>query len=134
MRPPSIVLFERLYLGGLAIGLINSAILISNASESELAGEGPSFFAIVGTALVISLLLWFFVARRRSNIAKWILVALFAVGIIGLPAILTEGAFDLSDGLTVATWLLQAAAIVMLFRPESAEWFKGGKTDDIRSE
>lgn len=130
MRPASIKLFERLYLGSLAIGLVNSAIIVTSVSEAELATEGTSFFGILATALVISLLLWFFVAHRRSSIAKWILIALFALGLLGLPAILTEGAFDLTDGLTVATWLLQAAAIWMLFRPDAAEWFRGSHSGD----
>ena len=123
MRPPSIVLFERLYLGGLAVGLVNSALLVTSVSEAEFAAEGTSFFGILATALVISLLLWFFVA-------KWILIALFALGLLGLPAILGEGDFDVTDGLTVATWLLQAAAIWMLFRPDSAEWFRGSHSGD----
>ena len=130
MRPPSIVLFERLYLRGLAVGLVNSALLVTSVSEAEFAAEGTSFFGILATALVISLLLWFFVAHRRSSIAKWILIALFALGLLGLPAILGEGVFDVTDGLTVATWLLQAAAIWMLFRPDSAEWFRGSHSGD----
>ena len=46
MRPPSIVLFERLYLGGLAVGLVNSALLVTSVSEAEFAAEGTSFFGI----------------------------------------------------------------------------------------
>lgn len=130
MRPASIVRFEWLYLTSIALAAINSAILLSPAAGYAQPGEASGLIGFVATSLAISLLLWFFVARRGSNTAKWLMIALFLFGLTGLPAILAAGPPDLPAMLTVVTWALQAAAIWMLFRPDSAEWLSNGKPED----
>ena len=110
MRPPSIVNFERLFLAALALGLIG-LVLGFDAATAQLAREsalrqlgiGASELLIGVSAawLAIYLLLWFLIARKASNVAKWILVILSAIGaIFFLPAL--TGRWDLALLLNVA--------------------------------
>ena len=88
MRPESIVNFERFYLGALGVGLVNTALswgatqeMLASDPALGAAGFGTGFFvSVLGLGLIIPLLLWYFIARRGSNIAKWILTVLFVIG------------------------------------------------------
>ncbi len=82
----------------------------------------------IGTAVltfVIQLLLWFFVARKGSDIARWIYVILFGLGLLGTLLNVMRGTWlDGIPGVVAAVCvLLQVAAVVMLFRPDSNTWF-----------
>lgn len=137
MRPESIVNFERFYLGALVVGLIN--FVISWGSMQEMmtsdpavaaAGLGTGFLVTTaGFSLLIPLILWYFIARRGSNIAKWILVVLFALGLVfTIPALL--GSTPVPGGtiglvLTLVTLAMQAYAVYMLFKPDAVAWLKG---------
>ena len=82
MRPPSIVLFDRLFLASLAVSLISLALnyaaiaqQVTGAPGMAELGLGAGFFAgILVVSYAISVLLWFLVAHKASNVAKWILV------------------------------------------------------------
>jgi hypothetical protein len=134
-RPQSIVTFERCYLGAIALGLANNAFNWSNMQEQMAATPNsellPDWFlpATIGVGLVITLLLWYFVARRGSVVAKWILVVFFAIGLLGLPAIITGMSTGLITPLMaivgLATLALNAVAVFMLFRPDTKPWFAG---------
>ena len=133
MRPPSIVNFERLFLAALALGLIGLVLGFDAATaqlerESALRqlGIGASELLIGVSAawLAIYLLLWFLIARKASNVAKWILVVLSAIGaIFFLPAL--TGRWDLALLLNVAYYALELAAMACLFRADAAAWLKG---------
>lgn len=127
MRPASIQWFERLYLATLVIGLVN--LLAHFGKLSEVMGSNGSTMTVVmlsfAVGIAISLVFWYLIARRASNIAKWFLVALVVLGVIGLP-----GGFAMTDTLglpyvaigALAT-LLQVVATGLLFTPESRRWF-----------
>ncbi len=135
MRPASIVTFERFYLGAIVLGLVNNAVNWSQtqeimASSPEVAAAGLGTGFLVTTMLIglaIPLLLWYFITRRASNIAKWILVVLFAIGLIGLLMSFTSPLMP--GGLAMALGLisvaLQAYAVYMLFRPDAVAWLSG---------
>ena len=129
MRPNSIGMFDKLFLGSLALGLVNMAVSWEN-SMAELEGSGLN--GGVGTSLMvvsvaigfgISLLLWYFISRRASNIARWILIALTAIGVVSLP-------FSLFDLPTIPMILaiivtgMQLVAIYYLFQPDSKLFFE----------
>lgn len=127
MRPASIQWFERIYFATLAIGLIN-LLVHYNALKLTLGNTGGQMGFVFVSFLVgiaISLMFWYLVARRASNIAKWFLVVLVVIGVIGLP-----GSFAMAGTLgttyvaigALAT-LLQAIATGLLFTPESRRWF-----------
>ena len=85
MRPASIVNFERLYLGALVVGLINTVItwettLAEVKAQPGVENMGSSIFYItLAIGFLIPVLLWYFVARRASVVAKWILTVLFVI-------------------------------------------------------
>lgn len=127
MRPASIQWFERIYFATLAIGLIN--LLVHYGTLRDVMGNNGGTMGLVMVSflagIAISLLFWYLVARRASNIAKWFLVVLVVIGLVGLP-----GGFAMTGTLGVAyvaigalSTLLQAVATGLLFTPESRRWF-----------
>jgi hypothetical protein len=129
-RPASIVRFEQIYLAYWLVGIVNAAISwernaqMVRASGLDAALPGYQWWTI-GIGLLIPLILWFFIARRGSAIAKWVLVVFLGIGILSMVAIVAMGRFEmgLPGGLTVVAMLLQATAVWMLFRPDTHEWF-----------
>jgi chromate transport protein ChrA len=137
MRPQSIVRFERVVLLTILIGLVTIVISWETAfAPVRRHGLGEGFFWGVSAASVaiVVALLWL-IARRASSVAKWIYVALSAVGIVmavlGVsetlrlpPAILL---------LELVQWLLTLYSVWLLFRPDSNAWFeRGGGSADGR--
>ncbi|WP_417322010.1 hypothetical protein [Erythrobacter aureus] len=135
MRPVSILWFERLFLLSLVLVLVNSvvqydAFLAQIRSDPALAAMGPgNSFAVgvIAISLLIPLILWYFIARRASVIAKWMLVVLTAFGLLFVnfdPATMFNPARLTSLVVTV----LQLAAIALLFRADARAWLS--RTDD----
>ncbi len=98
------------------------------ARNPQTAGLGDSFLAVtLAFGFAVSLLLWFLIARRASNIAKWILTALTALGLLWLPGTLANaramGALELL--LVLVITVLQLVAIWFLFRPDARAWLEG---------
>ncbi|HWK34899.1 hypothetical protein [Sphingomonas sp.] len=139
-RPPSIVRFEQFYLGYWLVGIANTALswrttLASAMANPDVAALGAVFlYAMTAMGFVIPLLLWFFIARRGSTIAKWILVVLFAIGLLGIALMLVRGTFPsgVSGVLAALAIVLQAAAVAMLFRSDTRPWF--GEVDPLDEE
>ncbi len=141
MRPSSIVRFDRLYLASIAVGLIGN-ILEWPLTMARLA-ENPDTAAMGSTATVaaggmiaigvlIALLLWFFIARRGSSVAKWILVVFTVFAIGSLVIGFSTGAVILDAGgiVRIVAVALQAAAVAFLFRPDAAPWFAPVQVDE----
>ena len=135
MRPESIVNFERFYLGAMGVGIINSVLTWNDAQEMVAAdmaasGLGSGFLvATIGIGLAITLLLWYFVARRGSNIAKWIITIFFGLGLLFMIPTLF-GSAPLPGGtiglvLTLVSTAMQGYAVYMLFKPDAVAWLKG---------
>lgn len=137
MRPNSIIMFERLFLASLALGLIGFAIsyeeataMVANDPAAMQLGLGSEF--LIGATLfgyAIYLLLWFLIARKASNVAKWILVVFTVLGVLAaLPSL--GGPWGLANLLALAVYVLGVAAVVYLFRQDARAWFKGkGQAD-----
>lgn len=133
MRPQSIVMFERLFLASLALGVANFFLTYSDAVEliskdaaAQQFGLGGGFLiGIVAVSFAVYLLLWFMIARRASNVAKWILVVFVAFGVLSaLPAL--TGEWNLTLMLSLVAYALEVVAVVNLFRPDAKAWL-GGK-------
>jgi hypothetical protein len=134
MRPASINRFDQLYLGALALGIINTIIaydetmaqLEADPAVAAVGMAGPGF--IIGVSAFsfgISLLLWYFIARRASTVAKWILVVFTVIGLIGIPfALITTPLMQSIITLVIAA--MQVAALWFLFRPDAKAWFEHG--------
>ena len=138
MRPQSIELFEKVYLGAIAIGLVNTALSWSQVNamladprmQAAGVGNGTLAFGLV-IGILLPLLLWYFIARRASNIAKWIYVVLTALGLFGFLSALAnpmvvKGLVTLLGA--VATGL-QVYGAWLLFRPDAAAWLESKGAD-----
>lgn len=139
MRPQSIVRFEQAYLGATLLWLVNLALgwkvkLESVNSNPAFAGN-PQMAELaetmmIGTTIVMLalwLLLWYFTARRASVVAKWVVVVLFGLSVIGLLGTLIsyQVAGALSTVLSLVTFALTAWSVWLLFRPDAQRWFAG---------
>jgi hypothetical protein len=132
MRPRSILRFERLLWAALAIDLIAN-IASRNMLADGLARRGIA--ATPGLLLVscllspiIGLILWYFVARRRSGTARGLIALLVAIGVVATVWAIARG---LSTGGRALLWigalteLLKVIAIAQLFRADASLWFAG---------
>ncbi len=131
IRPKSIELFERCYLGGWAVGLVNTVLSwstwaddprITQAAE-QIGGWYLPAMTVIG--LLIPLILWYFIARRGSVVAKWIMTVLTAFGLAGVAIGLATGGYPggLSGMLGLVGVALNVAAAALLFRADSKPWF-----------
>jgi hypothetical protein len=137
MRPKSIIMFERLFLGSLVLGALNfvlsyqsAAAEVANDPGAQQLGLGGGF--LIGTtvaAFAVYLLLWVLVARQASTPAKWILVVFVALGVLfALPAL--GGAWNVTLVLSLVVHALEILALVYLFRPDAKAWLGGQEQVD----
>lgn len=134
MRPASITRFDQLFLGAMALGIANTILgydttmteLQSDPAVAELGMASPGFLIGVSAfGFVISLLLWFLIARRASGVARWVLVVLTVIGVIGIPFSLI-GVPLVQAILTLIITAMQVGALWFLFRPDAKAWFEHG--------
>lgn len=135
MRPKSIRIFDWLFLASLLLSLVNSARSYSaitgrfrsDPALAAVAGVGRPFFIIsLAIGLGISLALWYFISRRASNVAKWILFAFTAFGVLSVVRNLQQPMFGggVMAGM-IALTALQVVAVFFLFRPDAVAWLEG---------
>ncbi len=75
--------------------------------------------------MAIYLLLWFLIARKASNVAKWVLVVFVAIGAVSFLAALTSARFDAAMMLALVVYALEIAAVTFLFKEDAKAWLKG---------
>ena len=128
MRPNSIVTFERLYLASLVLGLINNLLNWENASQilatdPNAARLGPGFLVLtMGGGFLVSLLFWYFTARKASSVAKWIITVFFGLGLLALP--MSLGSLpSLNLAISGIALIMQGYAVYLVFRPDAKQWF-----------
>lgn len=123
-RPPYIRVFETLSLASAFVGLIQAFAI----------GQGL-FDAIFGALITITLTL--LVSRRRKNWARWTILVTWVLGL----ALVVAGTFMgvtqdvLSTGypvLTALVWIMQTAALALLFTPQSARWLSPDQSKAIQ--
>jgi hypothetical protein len=137
MRPESIRWFERVYwlhIAVAAIWLTWSYIQVSHTALSPgLEHLHRTRALIQGITSIVSigieLLLWFFIARRGSNVAKWIFVAFFVLALLGTALLAFRYGQDMLSpvrlGVSILMMALRMAALWLLFRPDASAWFRG---------
>lgn len=132
MRPKSIVNFERAVLAMVGLGIVNSFVTREQAetamADAGMGGTGMlTGILVVGTLL--NLLLLYFISRKASPVAKWIYVVLTALGLVfglaGIGQVLKGN--SLSVILTIVQYVLAAASLYLLFRPDANAWFNDGR-------
>jgi hypothetical protein len=137
MRPQSIILFERIYLGCLVIATLLSVWFFAHPDHALPPGWPPALITWLPLitaitflgGIAINLLLWFFIARRGASVAKWIYVVLFVLGLFGVVRSIM-GLENFLVPTLMRIWfalhlLLDAICIWLLFRPDAQRWFKG---------
>ncbi|HET8612729.1 MAG TPA: hypothetical protein VFL92_08185 [Sphingomonas sp.] len=144
MRPQAIVRFEQLYIISLILSVV-SAVWSYMRLSIVLPTDAPRALVpvtmIVATAigLIIGILLLYFIARRGSEIAKWIFIIFFVIGVIGFIRLLASfGAIThvapmvsaVTLGIALIQIVLQAVCVWLLFRPDAKAWFKGARTPE----
>ena len=138
MRPQSIELFEKVYLGAIAVGLVNTllswsqvnAMLADPRMQAAGVGSGTLVFGLI-VGILIPLLLWYFIARRASSVAKWIYIVLTAVGLFAFLSSLANPLVlkGLVTILGAATVALQVYGAWLLFRPDAVAWLESKGAD-----
>lgn len=130
MRPASILHFERILFAALSIDLINN-LLSWNLMAARIAAEGmaPNPLALLAMSLaspLVGLLFWYFVARRRSNIARWVMTAVVAVGAAAFAykAAKIGATMDRLLVLGLVSELLKAVAVFRLFTGDANRWYR----------
>ena len=137
MRPHSIIMFERLFLASLVLGVLG--LLLSYQQISEMAANDPGMrqlglgsgflLGIVAVSYAVYLLLWHLIAHRASNAAKWVLVVFTAIGVLlALPGL--AGPWTSTLALSLMVYALEVLAVIHLFRPDAKAWLDGkGQAD-----
>ena len=118
----SIKLFEQLFIVSIVIGILANILTFSTVGLPAEATYMVVGIQILTFAIILSLVL--LTSRKKSNIAKWLLVILFAIGLL---AILAQPGLILANGITsiigIIQTLIQAAAVYFLFTKEARDWF-----------
>lgn len=140
-RPRSIRLFELLFLGALLLTLVGTALNWSSLVEQAASQAGAvrlsagALNAIagfsVGVVILIELALWFFIARRGSTVAKWLLALFTAYNVYSLVGTVQAGAewSTLPGIISAVALLLQVMAVILLFTPDARAWFADAPED-----
>jgi hypothetical protein len=132
-RPNSIIWFERVFLGSILLGLINSALTWSTIQGQIAATPGASMLGsgfLMGTmviGIVVNLLLWYFIARRGANVARIIWTVLFAIGVFGVVAMFLRPTSLSVKVMPLISFALQAYGVFLLYRPDTKPWFSPNK-------
>ena len=156
MRPESIRQFDYFYLGSIGVAVANLLFQLNQLGtayvglgsfgglEGEAGGAPTILLFVVITvvsvllAAVIPLILWYFAARRASQVAKWLIVVLRGFGALRpILVLVLLGALIVTRAptpdyvwmtmvLSFATELLHMAAIAFLFPRDAREWFASG--------
>ena len=124
--PKSIKLFEQLFLGSIALGVIQSALMLNNMDLSGDAAYGVAGFQVL--ILLIHVTIVLLTSRKKSVICKWISAVFF---VFGLVAFIPNLAIFVEQGMAgligAAQLLMQAYAIYLLFNSDSKAWFASKK-------
>ncbi len=138
VRPISIVRYERLYLAAFVLGLIVSAmswpqrtaLVAANPVLAQVSWILPAF-QVIGIA--VTLLLWYFTARAPSVAAKWVVVVLAVLSVVGVGLSLASVArgqttIGLTSIVSFAADAVYVAAALHLFKADAKLWF-GERSD-----
>jgi len=137
-RPQPIVYFERIFFATLLLGVLQ-AYLTWDITTTAVARASPNphgilhimgVWFIVTTqafAYAVTILLILLVSRRRSKIAMWVSIILFACGLPTIARLLAGSTPigvipPLSAAITVAQTIGQAVAYGLLFTASARRW------------
>lgn len=142
MRPQPIRRFETIYLVSLALGFVATLLTWQPTWEALRVypvprALGPLLVPGVGLAAIgLHFALVLLVVRRRSNVAKWALVALIALmAAIMVISMLRASFGGFGDLMGALILVLRIVAVRNLFFPEARAWLgEAAATDGGASE
>jgi hypothetical protein len=130
--PRSIWLFERTLWAALAMDLINNfaawPMLAANLAMRGIVPNPVLMFISCSLSAAIGLLLWYFIARRRSVVAKWIFVVLIVLAVVAFIASFARPVApqaQLMLAFAAVSEVLKVYAVTRLFTVEAKAWFVG---------
>jgi hypothetical protein len=138
MHPKSIQRFDMLYLGSLAVATVGFFVGYDDSLaqlQTAFAGSGIEIGGAAlafgfGFGMAISLLLWWLISSKGSVVAKWILVVLTALSVLGtvfgIQTLLAN--FTIATVLSLLATVMAIVAIYFLFQPDTKPWF--GESDN----
>lgn len=141
MRPQSIVIFQWAYLAFILLSAIatyltwDSAIAQSVADPRLAQTLKPVFVIVTVASYLISFLLLWLVAWKASAAAKWIVTLFFVISLLGVGWTISRGALSAEPATLIGlgVLLLNAVAVVFLFRPDANRWFDGTGTSEAQA-
>ncbi len=140
MKPSSIKLFDYCYLGSIALGFFGfvsgyrsfKAAFVEVGAESGVALPPILLIGFYVLGAAIGLLLWYLVSVQRLQIAKWIIVLLFLISLIGVGDYFA-GQMPLHEIYGLLALIAEAVAVSMLFRSDAIRWLEGDSGGDAPS-
>lgn len=124
MRPKAIATFESLFL--LSIGLSMLQVTGLLRARSGEGGTAVELVVALGVAL-LSVALVLLASRRRSNVARWVLAGLTALGLASagysLGKAMGADAIGAGEAIDLISVALQFVAVAMLWTPAARAWF-----------
>ena len=137
MRPKTIVYFERIIFGVLLLVALQWYLVWHGQWDlfwDQLTEEGtpadkdlrPTFIAVQFFTFVLTGTLALLVSRRRSKIAMWVSIVLFALTVVGaLKGYIALGTTDISDLGVISNLVVligKGVAYGLLFTPSARRW------------
>jgi hypothetical protein len=112
------------------------------SSMQEMIAQQPNSAALptwflpmtLAFGFVVNFLFWYFIARRGSNVARWIYVVLLGIGVLGLifsAAMGTLFADPVNGIISLINTGLSLACGWLIFRPDAKPWFSGGRNANL---
>ena len=136
-KPKTIKVFDILFAASMVLTL-GSETLNWDAALGEMRSDPATAAAAPGVMIIAAIagygvtLLLYFISRRRSNIARWIMTALTVIGSVPILFDTTEYATDpVGDLVFWSTFVLCIVQTICLFLPGSARWFRGRPGEHI---
>jgi len=124
-RPSEVRNFEKMQLITLGLGIIVAAL-----GYEKLILLSDPITILLSQFIVLLFLLWTIlsITRKKSKIAKWILVGF---NIIGIPFYIPQLSFMLNNGiqgwLSVIQLVINLSSLYLLFQPKFIEYLKSKK-------
>ena len=127
-KPSAIAWFERLYVLGILLATV-SLIATWNETMSSGGDDGAILSLMSGVMValiyVLNFLFWFFIMRRHSNIARWVLSVLTVVTTPLIFLTPDKRPWDVWHAVDIVDMVVGLAAISCLFLPGARRWFDG---------
>lgn len=111
-------------LGGLVYSWFNYVSIASKVNVSFIKSFGPYTFAVGAiTSASMRLLLAYAITRKRIDLAKWIYIVLFVLGVPTLlMKLVSPTGFETANYVSVAIVMVQGYMVYLLFTNEFKDW------------